>query len=384
MRDTGPDADQEARARRQAQLEQRHLEAYRNMHRLRDALHRRLAALLTDKVQSQRSQLQQRHDTTRAKSERDTKLKQKKLVFSRLQHDDSYLTSLPKTSYYLIFDLQNQLAERGHLKTHHDLEDFYRGIKYNGRPSQLQRSLQDVRNKMLGNRSAADLTSENHPCAVEDGGREDDNSHSRLIEEGSGSEEIPAELIYDGVQESNETDQMFPKIKVPTFATLQPNFTKKLQRKMPDLIIPEIPERSRRAEIYLGRLKQMHELCLINMAFSQRLLDKDSDWLCWQEEHSVQDLVLPHIDSKQEKRRQTIQPPLSSPKQPTNVQNEPPLCPQRLSRTSSVSQQQPETLVWATTACCRQTPDPLSMEDVCQQKRVAIVDRECKLWRNYT
>lgn len=36
------------------------------------------------------------------------------------------------------------------------------------------------------------------------------------------------------------------------------------------------------------------------------------------------------------------------------------------------SQQQPETLVWATTTCCRQTPDPLSMEDVCQQKRVAV------------
>lgn len=46
-----------------------------------------------------------------------------------------------------IFDLQRQLDERGHMKTYHDLEDFYSCIKYNGHPSQLQRSLQDIRKK---------------------------------------------------------------------------------------------------------------------------------------------------------------------------------------------------------------------------------------------
>lgn len=107
--------------------------------------------------------------------------KQKKLAFSKLQHNDSYLKSLPKTSYYLvgfvpapksmldtnnkckkrtllqsalslycfseIFDLQKQLAERGHLKTHNDLEDFYRCIKYRHHPSQLHKSLEDVRKR---------------------------------------------------------------------------------------------------------------------------------------------------------------------------------------------------------------------------------------------
>lgn len=52
---------------------QRHLEAYRNMHRLRDALHQRYAALLKDKVNSQRLLLQQRNETARAKSENETK-----------------------------------------------------------------------------------------------------------------------------------------------------------------------------------------------------------------------------------------------------------------------------------------------------------------------
>ena len=52
---------------------QRHLEAYRNMHRLRDALSCRYAALLKDKVHSQRVLLQQGDERLRAKSEHDSK-----------------------------------------------------------------------------------------------------------------------------------------------------------------------------------------------------------------------------------------------------------------------------------------------------------------------
>ncbi|XP_023267505.1 uncharacterized protein LOC111658976 [Seriola lalandi dorsalis] len=219
MQDSSSDPDQEAEARRQAQLEKRHLETYRNMHRLRDAVYRRYAALLRDKVQSQRLLLQQRDETARAKSHTEPKQKQKKLAFSKLQHNDSYLKSLPKTSYHLIFDLQRQLAERGHMKTHHDLEDFYRCIKYDGHPSQLQRSLQDIRKKMLESRSAADFqdkTSEKHPCTAEERGHEDDVCHSRLLERRSGSGESSAELIFRGSREKDAIEEMFPKVSVKT------------------------------------------------------------------------------------------------------------------------------------------------------------------------
>ncbi|XP_068580973.1 uncharacterized protein si:ch211-130h14.4 [Cebidichthys violaceus] len=381
MHDSGPDLDQEAKARHQAQLDQRHLEVYRNIHRLRDALRRRYAALLTDKVHSQRVFLQQRDETARAKSENETKQKQKKLAFSKLQHNDSHLKSLPKTSYYLIFDLQKQLAERGHLKTHHDLEDFYRCIRYNSEPSQLHKSLEDVRERMLESRPAADLMtqhkiSEKHPCTAEDKG---DEEHSRLLKQGSG----PAE-IFGGSQEKDEIEQMFPKMKAPTFATLQPHFMKSFQSKMPDLIIPEIPKKSRKAEIYLRRLRRMHDLCLTNMACSKRLLDREIDSLSWQEERGDQDLMLPGFDSTQRKTSQTNLPPLCSPKQPRSVWNDGPSCPQQQSRMTSASHQFVETLVWDTAVCCRKTPDPLSIEDVCQQKHVKIIDRGFKLWRNYT
>ncbi|KAI4812724.1 hypothetical protein KUCAC02_024092 [Chaenocephalus aceratus] len=116
-----------------AALGERHLEAYRNMHRLRKAPCRRYAALLSDKVSSQSALLQQREEAARGKSESEAQqverlchrhrapkqgrpalclclsvcllfsssLKQKKLSFSKLLHDDSYLKPLPKTSYYL-------------------------------------------------------------------------------------------------------------------------------------------------------------------------------------------------------------------------------------------------------------------------------------------
>ncbi|TNN66687.1 hypothetical protein EYF80_023076 [Liparis tanakae] len=57
-------------------------------------------------------------------------------------------------------------------------------------------------------------------------------------------------------------------------------------------IIPETLETSGKAEIYLRRLRRMHDLCLTNMAFSQRLLDKETDSLSWQEERGNRDLII--------------------------------------------------------------------------------------------
>ncbi|XP_042289691.1 uncharacterized protein LOC121911861 isoform X2 [Thunnus maccoyii] len=221
-----------------------------------------------------------------------------------------------------------------------------------------------------------------HPCTDGDRGHEDHISYSRLLEV-SGSGESSAELVFGGSQEKDETEQIFPKMKAPTFATLQPNFMRNFQSKMPDLIIPEIPKKSRKAEIYLRGLKKMHNLCVTNMDFSRRLLDRETDSLCWQEERGIQDLVLPGIDSKQGKKSQTDQPALSSVRQPS-VQSGRPSSPQQQSNMTSASRRCFESLVWDTAMCCRKTPDPLSIEDVCQQKHVKVIDRGLKLWRNYT
>ncbi|XP_055358315.1 uncharacterized protein si:ch211-130h14.4 isoform X2 [Betta splendens] len=407
VRDAGADAEEEARARRQTQLEQRHLEAYRNLHRLRDALYRRYAALLKDKVQSQRLRLQQRHEAAVRKTEGDAKQKPKKLSFSKLQHNDSYLKSLPQTRYHLVLDLQTQLAEQGHLKTHHDLEEFYRCIKYNDHPSELQRSLQDVRTSMLGTK-----TPEKAPCTGEERGHTGDVSQSRLLEQRTGSGEQPA---ANGRQQINEFEQIFPKVKAPTFATLRPNFMENFRSRMPDLVPPELPERSRRAEVYVGRLRQMHHLSLINMGFSQRLLEQDSDAppcredgggargpvsntrqpqhdttvrrsaeACCEGFFTPWQQVLPHIDSKQKQGGGIVHSRVSPPKQPRSVRSHRGSRPDQPNGGTSSSQRHFEAVALAPAACGCKTPDPLCMEDVCQQKHAVVIDCGVKLWRNYT
>ncbi|CAL8300061.1 unnamed protein product [Merluccius merluccius] len=137
------DLNREGKDRRQAQLEQRHLESYRNLRRLRDILYRRYADLLHKKVQTQRLEMQQqRTEQHRSKPVKDIQWKKEKLALSRFQHDASYLESLPKTSYYL-----NQLMQRGVLRTHVDLEDFGGCINYHRGPHQIQNHLQEIRHK---------------------------------------------------------------------------------------------------------------------------------------------------------------------------------------------------------------------------------------------
>ncbi|XP_076021997.1 uncharacterized protein LOC143012642 [Genypterus blacodes] len=366
-KDKDQDPDQEAKARLQAQLEQRHLEAYWNMHRLRDALHQRYAALLKEKVRSQRLALQQRHERTRRESENHAKRKQRKLTFCKLQHDDSFLKHLPKTSYYLIFGLQKQLDQGGFLKTHHDLENFYQRINYNTQPSQLQRNLQDIRKKMLGSKSAAAVV-------TQDTGQQEEPPHSR-----SGS----ADVLLSGNRERDKVEQMFPKMKAPAFASLRSKFLR--TSTLPQLVIPEIPEKSKKAEICLSQLRQMHQMSLTNMVFSQRLLDRERDSLCWQDERGVQDLVLcvlPDTDSKTCKESHTDHPPLCSPKQPRSVQNNRPASPQNNKNSARYQCFEAAGRDKTVTRC--RTPDPLSMEDVYQQKHVEIIDLGLKLWSNYT
>ncbi|KAL3050160.1 hypothetical protein OYC64_012244 [Pagothenia borchgrevinki] len=93
--------------------------------------------------------------------------------------------------------------------------------------------------------------------------------------------------------------------------------------------------------------------------------------------------TLPSVDSKQGKTSQTNQAPLCSPKQQSSVRKDRPSCSPPLSRMTSARHPCLETLVWDTATCCRKTPDPLSIEDVCEQEHVEIIDCGFKLWRNY-
>ncbi|XP_041645965.1 uncharacterized protein si:ch211-130h14.4 isoform X2 [Cheilinus undulatus] len=307
--------------------------------------------------------------------------RQKKLSFSKLQHNDSFLKSLPKTSYYLIFDLQRQLSEQGLLKTHHNFEEFYSRIDYRRHPSKILKSLEGVRRRMLESRPAADLgTSEKQSCPGEEKRHEDKISTFRLskqISDSGGS----SELVISGIPEEDGCERLFPKMKAPTFATLQPDFMRNFGSKMPILqTLPEIPKKSQRAELHLRQLRQMHDLCLSNMALSQKLTEKETDSVSWQEERGRDpDLMPPGIDSKHGITSRADLPPLCSQKQPRIIQISQRTSPKPSSKTP-LSQRCSETSLCA---CSSKSPDPLCIEDLCQLKNVQVVGHGLTVWNNY-
>ncbi|KAG9344421.1 hypothetical protein JZ751_011091 [Albula glossodonta] len=145
------DPEEEARIREKAALDQ----VYRNIHLLQDVMHRRYAALLKEKIHKQRQEIRQRGmSIPKPKENPPKKVSQKadgtvgqRLPHRTLSHNDKYLKSLPKTSYYLIVDLQNQLARLGCLKTRQDHEEFWSMVGQNQGAARLEMRLREIREK---------------------------------------------------------------------------------------------------------------------------------------------------------------------------------------------------------------------------------------------
>ncbi|KAM8851956.1 uncharacterized protein ACB058_011027 [Synchiropus picturatus] len=176
----------------------------------------------------------------------------------------------------------------------------------------------------------------------------------------------------EGIFEDKDAiEQIFPKTTVPVFTTLQRDFINKFQSERPGFKRQDSFRRSRKADAYMQELRRAYNLCLANMALTRRLLDTEAEsHVCWQEGQSVQDLVLPDMTAKQREPHKS--PPPDSEKEPTNVR--PPSC-GPLSDTSSRC---------SLDVFFHSTPEPLSIEDVCRQSNVKVIDCGTQLWSNYT
>ncbi|MBN3320292.1 PRR18 protein, partial [Atractosteus spatula] len=139
--------DDEVKVMKQVMLDQRHLEAYRNLHRLRDAMYLHYSDLLKQKIQKQRKEMKQHGLTAHKPTEkpRGQTVSGQRLAFSTLSHDDQYLQSIPKSSFYLIVDLQNHLTKCGLLKTRQDNEEFWMLAQQYQHRAQKKIKLQDIR-----------------------------------------------------------------------------------------------------------------------------------------------------------------------------------------------------------------------------------------------
>ncbi|XP_051867201.1 uncharacterized protein si:ch211-130h14.4 [Pristis pectinata] len=143
--------DLKVKATRKALQEQHYLEIYKNVYRLCKALQLHYMDLLSKRVQKQRHEIKERDLRFQEKTEkRKMEHNSTRRLFghqsecSQLHHDIKYLKSVPKSHYYMIVELQDQLVKNGILKNQEDYEEFWQLLKQSSRCLQFETKLQDT------------------------------------------------------------------------------------------------------------------------------------------------------------------------------------------------------------------------------------------------
>ncbi|KAJ8359830.1 hypothetical protein SKAU_G00163550 [Synaphobranchus kaupii] len=280
----------------------------------------------------------------------------KRLPYCALSHNDTYLKSLPKTGCYLIVDLQKELAQRGCLKTQQDQEEFWSMVGQNRKTALLETRLREIRGMMIGERSAPDLRSVRftqkdtlRPApTIQITVDRESHQEQAVLSEGEAGQHFQGKHP----QERADIEQMFPKVPVPKFVTLQTGFLEQFKpRSLSQLNLCEPPQKTMTTEQSVQRLRLMHSRSLTNMATTQRLLDGNRISLHWEEENSIRSLMQYVFPADDSRVKQSI------------------ITPEVITTEAELVVQKP--------------PDPLTLEEVSQQPAVVVIERLCKTWTNY-
>ncbi|GCC34111.1 hypothetical protein chiPu_0012584 [Chiloscyllium punctatum] len=261
------------KAMKKALQEQRHLEVYKNVYKLCNVMRLQYMDLLNKKVQQQRHVIKQRDLLfQRNTDEQEKRQNTSRQIFgqqsdcAQLYHEIKYLKSIPKSHFYMIVELQDQLAKNGILKNQGDYEEFWRLLKQTPRASPFEAKLQDIKLKMnrspprVNKRLGQDLA--RSPCVA----RKTKNHTPAAGLPGLSSFQHINYLVSKQRKVQEETEQMFPKMK-----------TLKMAQENPHHI-----------EVHLDKLYQMYRRSFANMVEAQRLLERSGHFMEF-EEPSIQD-----------------------------------------------------------------------------------------------
>ncbi|XP_075780730.1 uncharacterized protein LOC102456693 isoform X2 [Pelodiscus sinensis] len=284
-------------AMKRALLEQRYLENYKNLYRLRNALYVRYRDLLNKKVQKQRIQIQMSDLRFKQNLEQQGKRKgipEHQVPYCKLSHDAKYLKSIPQSSNYLIIGLQNELTRHGILKNQQDYEDFWTLILEGTHSSQLKEKLQDIKLKMLAAKSFP-----SHPV-VRTGAAQSANVllTNRCGQLKTSSASLPRSVFCQPptphpskyTKDQKETEQIFPKLLLSWLSELQ----KRPEEQSRTQELNKLCKRTKKNfhyERHLIYLHHMYHVGLLNMTSSKRLLEKNGQFAVAENEHNVHDLM---------------------------------------------------------------------------------------------
>ncbi|XP_065107324.1 uncharacterized protein [Paramisgurnus dabryanus] len=300
-------SDQVLENKQKALLDQRHLETYYRIHRLKDVLSHQYATLLEEKVQKQRQEMKSHHTndskTTQRHKEQTKKRKNtQRLTRSILTHDDTYISALPKTRCYMVVELQSQLTRLGCLQFRRDQEVFRVWLEQHRSIYHLEKQLQAME---LNRTSRPDVTLEDllkHKTKTlpklqishEDATAHQENMPVSL--KGTGGGAIACQLHGKQRQGQDETELMFPEVftrefKVPKFSVLRSTFLNAMSTNMPYVRSDEPPIKSRSTDIIRHKLRFMHNLSRSHIADTKRIMAKNRLSLQCTDGFSIKELM---------------------------------------------------------------------------------------------
>ncbi|XP_074662079.1 uncharacterized protein LOC141914707 [Tubulanus polymorphus] len=298
--------DEKEEERKRKQNEEKYLQVHDDLKKLKHYYYHQYMDMLTDKVNKQRQEIKKRSiesenrlQITRLRSKsRLPRLKHK------LIHDDSFMRDLPKSYYYQMVKLEENLYKTGKIKNAEDSDAFWENHG---------RFISDVDGE-----EEPEEDSGNEPPVMDKPVISTQSRQLSLLEEESsrpGSQEgprpgwavtqqappknrkpaIPVQRRTKGgknrISALNlssksatklDADLIFPKIEMPKLHC----FTMDLSKPPPDPIEEaekfEMKEREFYRQTFVQRLRKMYQLALTNTASTQRIVDK----------HGMDDLFL--------------------------------------------------------------------------------------------
>ncbi|XP_019383232.1 PREDICTED: uncharacterized protein LOC109304855 isoform X2 [Gavialis gangeticus] len=364
---------------KQALLEQRHHETYKNLQKLKNAMYAHHKDLLNKKVQEQRIKIQMS----------DLRFKQV------LEHQRRKK----------IIGLQNELIRQGILKNQQDYEDFWTLILEGSHNTQLKEKLQAVKSKMIalksspshvhGRSSATKLTK---ALLNKRYGQLKKNSEAVL---GSASCQPPIYHPSKHMKPQEETEQIFPKMLLSWLSKLQKN----PEEQSRTWEVTKTWKRNRKHYEHERRLIYLHHmyyLALINMKLSKRLLEKNGQFAVTEQEYDVCDLMdylfpnrhkQPGTSPTEREQRENVLPVLMRKKQQEQHHRGPSKMSRVFKGLRNGSEQKQDEDRGVTEVLKDQKsnvhvlpemiPVPLTLEDVVLKNRVVEAKSAVTYWINY-
>ncbi|XP_025097755.1 uncharacterized protein LOC112566043 isoform X2 [Pomacea canaliculata] len=304
------------------QKEEKHLEIFHDMTRLRDYYYNEYMMLLQNKVQKQRQEIEQRSQDM---NEKENRKKNRGPIAKRperhnLSSNTSYLENIPKTDFYFIVQLQDKLVREGKLRTPTDLDAFWQKIQqpevfyahfksqkcsdWRGEMSVHFNTMHDVLGNVpsteeLGPKTLSRITESRETLPASAGAAQSwaitqqfpavNKGQNKSLLQGSKATQLPKSSFL------TDLEKRFPKLEMPKLHCFTMDLGPKLPN--PDEVTHQRHLRylQNRRLAHMHNINKMHQIAMSYSAATTRILSKQDDLDFLWDGHQLTDLIPDHL-----------------------------------------------------------------------------------------